>query len=132
MRALVRRPPLLVSWVSCSSSRRAPRAPIPTADPIQGGVIRVAAFGFTESGMPRRALLPGAGSEGIPAGPVVQGGPRELVQPALAEGLINLVPEYAGSALSFLTLGAVGGSANVTDTHDALRLVVAPLNIASR
>ena len=129
MRALVRRPPLLVLGLlllvaACSASIHPP----PTRSK---GVIRVASFGFTESEILAELYSQALEAKGYPTGPVVQGGPRELVQPALAEGLVDLVPEYAGSALSFLTLGAVGGSANVTDTHDALRLVVAPLNIVA-
>ena len=129
MRALVRRPPLLVFGLSllvaaCTASTDPP-------PPRSTGVIRVAAFDFTESEILAQLYSQALRAKGYPTGPVVQGGPRELVQPALAEGLIDLVPEYAGSALSFLTLGAVGGTANVTDTHDALTLVVAPLNIVA-
>ena len=36
-------------------------------------------------------------------------GTRELVDPALINGLIQLVPEYAGSALDFMSLGGVRG-----------------------
>ena len=129
MRALVRRPGLLVVGLllivaACTASTDPP-------PPRSTGVIRVAAFSFTESEILAELYSQALRAEGYPTGPVVQGGPRELIQPALAEGLLDLVPEYAGSALSFLTLGAVGGSANVTDTHDALTLVVAPLNIVA-
>jgi osmoprotectant transport system substrate-binding protein len=47
-------------------------------------------------------------------------GPRELVAPALAQGLIELVPEYAGTALQFHSLGADKATADVAATHDAL------------
>ena len=39
---------------------------------------------------------------GIPARLQVDLGPRELVQPALADGLVDVVPEYLGSALASL------------------------------
>jgi osmoprotectant transport system substrate-binding protein len=44
-------------------------------------------------------------------------GPRELVEPALQRGLVELVPEYAGSALTF-----IGGSAASDEevTHQQL------------
>jgi osmoprotectant transport system substrate-binding protein len=115
---------LLALLVTCTGSSSAPPPSPPDA-------ITVAAFSFTESDILAELYSQALRAKGYPTGPVVQGGPRELVQPALAEGLIDLVPEYAGSALSFLTLGAVGGSANVTDTHDALTLVVEPLNIVA-
>ena len=41
-------------------------------------------------------------------------GPRELVLPALSAGFIEFVPEYLGTALQFLSLGAAaqGGDAS--------------------
>jgi osmoprotectant transport system substrate-binding protein len=41
-------------------------------------------------------------------------GTRELVMPALVQGLVELVPEYAGSALVFLS-----GPASASADHDA-------------
>ena len=90
----------------------------------QQRTIRVAAFSFTESQILAELYSQALRARGFPTA-VVQAGPRELVQPALAEGLIDLVPEYAGSALSFLTLGATTGSADVEETHEALTRVVA-------
>ena len=33
-------------------------------------------------------------------------GPRELVAPALAQGLVEVVPEYSGTAAQFLRVGS--------------------------
>ncbi|MGZ6515711.1 MAG: ABC transporter substrate-binding protein [Actinomycetota bacterium] len=52
-------------------------------------------------------------------------GTRELVEPALARGLVNFVPEYQGSALAFLTLGRESASADVDATHQALMRALA-------
>lgn len=46
-------------------------------------------------------------------------GPRELVEPAMQRGLIELLPEYSGSALDFAT-GRDAATADVNATHDAL------------
>ena len=46
-------------------------------------------------------------------------GTRELVMPALVQGLVELVPEYAGSALLFLA-GAGSASADRDANHRAL------------
>src|SRR5437764_781533 len=51
-------------------------------------------------------------------------GPRELVEPALARGLVEMVPEYAGSALQFLTLGKEQPSSAPSTTHGALARVL--------
>jgi osmoprotectant transport system substrate-binding protein len=97
----------------------------PASPPGRPQVIRVAAFSFIESEILAEIYSQALRADGFPTGPVVRAGPRELVQPALAEGLVDLVPEYAGSALSFLTLGATTGSADVAKTHEALSRAVA-------
>ena len=99
--------------------------------PVDPAVIRVAAFSFTESEILAELYSQALRADGYPTGGVMQAGPRELVQPALAEGLIDLVPEYAGSALSFLTLGADEGSADVAETHESLTRVLAPSGIVA-
>jgi len=52
-------------------------------------------------------------------------GPRELVDPALMAGLIQLVPEYTGSALEFVSLGRVQATANVAAAAEALATAMA-------
>ena len=52
-------------------------------------------------------------------------GTRELVDPALMAGLVQLVPEYTGSALEFVSLGRVHPTANVAATASALARSVA-------
>ncbi len=47
-------------------------------------------------------------------------GPRELVGPALTAGLIELVPEYAGTALEFVSLGGSRATNDAAATHERL------------
>jgi osmoprotectant transport system substrate-binding protein len=47
-------------------------------------------------------------------------GPREFVAPALMRGLLELVPEYAGTALQFASLGRQSSTADVRATRDDL------------
>ena len=123
MRTLVRRlGPFVVGLVFFLGT--ACTAETATSPPSRHRTIRVAAFGFTESQILAELYSQALRTRGFPTA-VVQAGPRELVQPALAESLIDLVPEYAGSALSFLTLGATTGNADVEETHEALSHVVA-------
>jgi osmoprotectant transport system substrate-binding protein len=58
-------------------------------------------------------------------------GPRELVGPALSLGLVELVPEYAGTALDFLSLGRVDASADAAATHQALVQAAASHDLAA-
>lgn len=127
MSALVRHGPLLalgllVLVFGCTGSTS-------TTLPRQPDAITVAAFGFTESEILAELYSQALEARGYPTDPVLHAGPRELVQPALAEGLIDVVPEYAGSALAFLTLGALEGTASVSETHDALTRVVTPSGV---
>jgi osmoprotectant transport system substrate-binding protein len=113
---------LLALLVACAGSASEPPPRPPDA-------ITVAAFSFTESEILAQLYAQALEASGYPIELVLNAGPRELIQPALADGLIDLVPEYAGSALSFLTLGAAQGTANVSHTHDALSQVVAPNDV---
>jgi osmoprotectant transport system substrate-binding protein len=47
-------------------------------------------------------------------------GPREVVAPALEQGLVDLVPEYVGSALRFLDDAGPSDAARPPDLHAAL------------
>lgn len=58
-------------------------------------------------------------------------GPRELVVPALEQGLVELVPEYAGTALDFLSLGTEQPSADVDENHAALVRTLAGGHVAA-
>jgi osmoprotectant transport system substrate-binding protein len=58
-------------------------------------------------------------------------GPREFVSPALRAGLVELVPEYAGTAVGFLSLGAVRPAADPASAHDELEQAVAGTDIAA-
>ena len=78
-------------------------------DTARGAVI-VASFNFTESEL--LAAIYGLAIEqaGIPVRFKLGLGPRELVEPALQQGLVDLVPEYLGTALASLDPHAAAGS----------------------
>ena len=80
--------------------------------------ITVASFSFAESGIVAEIYAQALEEAGFPVERLPQVGTRELVMPALQRGLIEVVPEYAGSALSFL-----GGkpTADEASTHAQLR-----------
>jgi len=66
------------------------------------GAVVVASFNFSESEL--LASIYGLAIEqaGIPVRFELGLGPREIVQPALQQGLVDLVPEYLGTALASL------------------------------
>jgi osmoprotectant transport system substrate-binding protein len=64
--------------------------------------ITVASFDFPESVLLAEIYAQAIEGAGIRVEREPSLGPRELVMPALLEGLVELVPEYAGSGLQFL------------------------------
>jgi osmoprotectant transport system substrate-binding protein len=59
-------------------------------------------------------------AQGFPVRVLPDLGPRELVDPALMSGLVQVVPEYSGSALEFVSLGRQPATSDVTATGRAL------------
>src|SRR4051794_5422249 len=83
-------------------------------------VVTVASFDFAESRLLAEIYAGALERAGVPVRRAFGLGPRELVAPALVSGLVDVVPEYAGTALQFLSLGRASAEADVTATHAAL------------
>ena len=95
--------------------------PVPTVGTGAGRpVIVVGSFNFPESVMLAYLYADALAGRGYPVRVLPGLGPRELVDPALMAGLIQLVPEYTGSALEFVSLGRVAATASVAATAAAL------------
>ena len=94
-----------------------PQAPAGHAD----ATITVGSFNFPESVLLAHIYAGALAAKGFPVRVLPDLGTRELVDPALMDGLIQLVPEYTGSALDFLSLGRLrrdlqcGGDLPVAD-----------------
>jgi osmoprotectant transport system substrate-binding protein len=101
----------------CGSGRST--AP-PTPSAVHDDAITVASFDFAESRVLAELYAQALEGRGLQVHRAIGIGPRELVGPALALGLVELVPEYAGTALGFLSLGRVDASADAATTHQAL------------
>src|SRR4051794_32057312 len=90
-------------------------APAPRAD-----AVTVASFDFAGSRLLAEIYAEALERAGVPVHRAFGLGPRELVGPALAEGLVDVVPEYAGTAVQFLSRGRSHPEADIGATHDAL------------
>ena len=88
----------LAVLVSCAPGGTAAKPP---GRPASAAVV-VASFNFPESELLAAIYALALAHAGIPVRLQLDLGPRELVQPALAEGLIDVVPEYLGTALTSL------------------------------
>ena len=67
-----------------------------------GTAVVVGSFNFPESALLAAIYALALMQAGIPARLQPGLGPRELVQPALAQGVVDVVPEYLGTALASL------------------------------
>jgi osmoprotectant transport system substrate-binding protein len=75
--------------------------------------ITVGSFDFPESVLLAQIYGQALAASKFPVRILPNLGPRELVDPALMNGLLQLVPEYAGSALEFVSLGRLSPAADV-------------------
>ena len=107
----------LVLLSSCSRSGEQP-APRP-----RGNEVVVSSFNFPESALLAEIYAQAIEAAGIPVRRELNLGPRELVQPALLAGLVDVVPEYLGSALA--SLAGMDGTLTADATAARDRLVTA-------
>jgi osmoprotectant transport system substrate-binding protein len=92
-----------------------------TADSaLHDDAITVASFDFPESEVLAELYGQALESGGYTVHHVRRAGPRELVDPALARGVVEVVPEYAGTAVGFLSVGAVDASTDPDENRGAL------------
>ena len=79
-------------------------------------------FAFSESETVGELYAQALEAAGFPVQRAPGLGSREVVEPALEQGALDVVPEYLGTALQFLHAGALSGS-QLTDTGAAHRLL---------
>jgi osmoprotectant transport system substrate-binding protein len=108
---------LAAACAACTTAGR-PASPAPTRGPP--AVITVGSFNFPESVLLAYLYSGALAGNGYPVRVLPDLGTRELVDPALMAGLIQLVPEYTGSALEFVSLGQVHATASAGTTAIAL------------
>lgn len=94
----------------------------PSAPPSQRLVIgdeaiTVASFNFPESVILAEIYAQALEAGGFAVDRQLGLGTRELVEPALERGLVEFVPEYSGSALTFLTKGEAAATADERATY---------------
>jgi osmoprotectant transport system substrate-binding protein len=94
-------------------------------------VITVGSFDFPESVLLADMYGDALKAKGFPVRILPDLGSRELVDPALMNGLIQLVPEYAGSALQFISLGRLSATSDVMATNQALTELMADRGVVA-
>jgi osmoprotectant transport system substrate-binding protein len=107
---------LLCAACTGPSSRGSPSASAGRA----GATITVGSFDFPESILLAHIYAGALAAKGFPVRVMPDLGTRELVDPALMNGLIQIVPEYTGSALDFLSMGRVDATSDAATTYRSL------------
>jgi osmoprotectant transport system substrate-binding protein len=111
---------LAVALAACTASggRVSPTARDQAGRP--GTVITVGSFDFPESVLLAQIYGQALAAGKFPVRILPDLGPREVVDPALVDGLLQLVPEYAGSALEFFSLGRLAATSNAGTANRVL------------
>src|ERR687892_1531032 len=112
-----------VLFASCGPS--APRRTVPVSD----DAITVASFNFPESVILAEIYARALEGGGFKVDRQLDLGARELVEPALERGLVEFVPEYSGSALTFVTKGEATLTADEQATYRDLKAALAERGI---
>jgi osmoprotectant transport system substrate-binding protein len=111
---------LTVATSACTSSTGHASSAAGKPAGRHGTVITVGSFDFPESVLLAEIYGQALAANKFPVRILPNLGPREVVDPALMDGLVQLVPEYAGSALEFFSLGRLSATSNAGAANRAL------------
>jgi osmoprotectant transport system substrate-binding protein len=100
------------------------------ANALGDDAITVGSFDFPESILLAELYSQGLEEHGIRVERALGLGPREFVGAALSVGLVELVPEYVGTALTFFSAGTSAPSADAEATYGDLEGAVAGTDVA--
>jgi len=106
---------LAVAAISCSAPGNDARR-----SALGDDAITVASFDFPGSVVLAEVYAQALEAGGFRVERALSLGPREFVAPALAAGLVELVPEYAGTAAEFVSLQRAEPSDDPARAHDEL------------
>jgi osmoprotectant transport system substrate-binding protein len=115
---------LLASGCSPAAQRQAPEDP-------QRPTITVTSFDFPESEILAEVYGQALRRSGYPVEAVPRLGPREIVEPALEQGRVDLVPGYLGSGLNFLYEQQRVATADPRKTHALLERALRPRGLSA-
>lgn len=112
---------LVLAATGCSGSEPAP------PPPATG--IAVASFNFAESRLLAEIYAQALEHAGVEVRRELDLGPRELVMPAMRQGLVDVVPEYLGTALTAAEPTAVVDRSDPDAVHRAFATAVGPWDL---
>ena len=116
----------LVLLASCHAG---PDRTAPVSADRAAGPVVVASFNFSESELLAAIYGLAIRHAGIPVRLQLNLGPRELVEPALQQGLVDVVPEYLGTALRTLEVRPGVPVSDPAAVRAALARALAPWHV---
>jgi osmoprotectant transport system substrate-binding protein len=108
----------VLALAACTSASHADQRGAPQT--LHDGTITVGSFDFAESELLSELYSQALERGGYRVERAFDLGPREFVAPALDRGLVEFVPEYAGTAAQFFSVGSVTPGVTPARAHDAL------------
>jgi osmoprotectant transport system substrate-binding protein len=123
--------PLVLALAALLASGCSPAAQhAPPEDPHRP-TITVTSFDFPESEILAEVYGQALRRSGYPVEVVPRLGPREIVQPALEQGRVDLVPGYLGSGLNFLSGQQRVATTDPRTTHALLEQALRPRGLSA-
>jgi osmoprotectant transport system substrate-binding protein len=91
--------------------------------------IRFASYDFSENEILAAVYAEAARQEGLPVSVHAAAGTREVVEPALEQGVVDVVIDYLGTAVRFADPGSPDGAAAPEQLHATLTAVLGPRGV---
>ena len=112
---------LLVAAAACSRSPDDGERPEDT--------VRFASYDFSENEILAAVYAEAARQAGLPVSLHPGAGTREVVEPALEQGVVDVVVDYLGTAVRFVEPGRADGAGTPEELHATLGALLAPRGV---
>jgi osmoprotectant transport system substrate-binding protein len=129
--SLLRRALLCVTALSIVVGCASQAHPAHVGNVLGDNAITVGSFDFAESRLLAEMYSQALQRSGYEVHRAFGLGPREFVAPALANGLIELIPEYAGAALEFASVGERTARSDLAGTRAELATALAQAHVVA-
>jgi osmoprotectant transport system substrate-binding protein len=113
---------LVVGLTACSSST-------PEDEEHAEDTIRFASYDFSENEILAAVYAEAARQEGLPVSVDASAGTREVVEPALEQGVVDVVIDYLGTAVRFVDPGSPDGTSAPEQLQATLSGVLGPRGV---
>jgi osmoprotectant transport system substrate-binding protein len=123
--------PLVLALAVLLAGGCSPAAQRPAPEDPHRPTITVTSFDFAESEILAEVYGQALRRSGYPVEVVARLGPREIVEPALEQGKVDLVPGYLGSGVNFLHEQRRVATADPAATHALLQQALAARGLSA-